>query len=578
MVGSRTAAQPLATRRVPVNPRRVAPLVVAAALAALYLIWQPASLDLAAAEYRAWLFDHAGFAVWDAQWYGGHHLPGYSVLFPPLAGWVGPRLLGALAVVVAAWLFERIASGRYGADGWLGATWFAVGAGATLFSGRITFALGLVPALGCVALLQRGRRAGPVASGRAHTALSGGARASSAPPARSAAALSPSMPVVCGAVALAVLTALASPVAALFLALAGAAYWLGTRRLAGLGVATAALAPVALLAVAFPEGGSEPFVFSAFWPVVAFPVALAVLLPREARVLRIAAVLYALLGLAVFVVATPIGGNVARLGQLCAGPLAALALWPRRRLAFACVAPLLLWWQLGPAIRDVHTANGDPSVEASYYAPLLAELDARGADGTEGRLEIPFTKVHWEARWVAPHVPLARGWERQLDRKVNALFYGDAPLTPQRYRDWLDRMAVRWVAVPDVALDYSAEDEARLIARGLPYLREVWHSAHWRLYAVADPTPLVDRPARVLGGTTDSLTLAAPRPGTIRLRVRWSPYWAVTGGGACVAPDGDWTRLGVRTAGTVHLTMDFSPLRIASHAARCGDRTVVNNG
>ena len=52
--------------------------------------------------------------MWDAQWYGGHHMPGYSVLFPPLARWLGPRVVGALAVVAAAALFERIAHARYG--------------------------------------------------------------------------------------------------------------------------------------------------------------------------------------------------------------------------------------------------------------------------------------------------------------------------------------------------------------------------------------------------------------------------------------------------------------------------------
>jgi hypothetical protein len=295
-------------------------------------------------------------------------------------------------------------------------------------------------------------------------------------------------------------------------------------------------------------------------------------------VLRVGAALYVLLAIVVFAVATPVGGNAARLGQLCAGPLAALALWPRRRVALACLAPLLLWWQLGPAIRDVHTANGDPSVRAAYYAPLLAALDRLGASGAGGRLEIPFTKVHWEARWVAPAIPLARGWERQLDRKVNPLFYADAPLTPARYRAWLERMAVRWVAVPDVALDYSAKDEAALIARGLPYLRPAWRGAHWRLYAVRDPAPLADPPARVLASTTGAVTVAVPRTGAVRLRIRWSPYWAVVRGDACVAPDGDWTRLDVRRAGTVRLAIRFSPLRIGSHAARCGVRTVVNSG
>lgn len=535
MVASRTA----------LDLRRLAAPAVAAVLAAVYLIWQPPSLDLAAAEYRAWLFGHAGFSVWDAQWYGGHHLPGYSVLFPPLAYWLGPRVVGALAVVAAAVLFERIAHAHYGERAWLGATWFAAGAATTLFSGRLTFALGLVPALGALLALQRGRRA--------------------------------------AAVALALLTPLASPVAALFLALAGTAYALGERRVRGLAIAGAALVPVAALAVAFPEGGIEPFAFSSFWPVLAFAAVALVLVPREERTLRIGVALYALGCTAAFVLDTPIGGNVVRLGALCAGPLAALVLWPQRRTALLLLAPFLLWWQWTAAVNDVRTASGDPSVHAAYYAPLLAELDHAGAQGgATGRVEIPFTRLHWEARNVAPTIPLARGWERQLDLEVNPLFYGDQtgapPLTASRYRAWLERMAVHWVAVPDVRLDYSAQDEARLIARGLPYLRLVWRGAHWRLYEVRDPASLASPPARVLRSDTDSLTLAVSRPTTVKLRVRWTPYWAVTHGDACVEPDGDWTRLRVHQAGTIRLTTRFSLGRIGSRAARCEDHTVVNSG
>ena len=549
MTASRIASHPRTARRA-VDPRRVAPTALAATLAVVYLIWQPPSLDLAAAEYRAWLFDHAGFALWDAQWYGGHHLPGYSVLFPPLAAWLGPRVAGALAVVAAAWLFERIAWARYGEDAWLGATWFAAGAATTLFSGRLTFALGVAFALAALLALQRERR----------------------------------IP----ALALALLTPLASPVAALFLAVAGTACALGTRRAIGLGIAAAALLPVLALAVAFPESGTEPFALSAFWPVLAFAAVALALVPREQRTLRVGVALYALGCTAAFLIDTPVGGNVMRLGALCAGPLAALALWgagarPRRRLALALLAPFLLWWQWNAAVDDVRTASGDASVHAAYYAPLLTELERMGAlGGAAGRLEIPFTRLHWETRWVAPSIPLARGWERQLDLDVNPLFYGEQtgapPLTARGYRAWLDDMAVHWVAVPDVRLDYSAGDEAALIARGLPYLRQVWRGAHWRLYAVERAAPLADPPARVLAAGTDSLTLAAARPAAVRLRVRWSPYWAVVGGDACVAPDGDWTRLRVRRAGTVELAMRFSPLRIAAHTARCGDQTVVNNG
>jgi hypothetical protein len=543
MVASRTA----------LDPRRLAPPAVAAALAVVYLIWQPPSLDLAAAEYRAWLFGHAGFSVWDAQWYGGHHLPGYSVLFPPLAYWLGPRVVGALAVVAAAWLFERIAHGRYGERAWLGAMWFAAGAATTLFSGRLTFALGLVPALGALLALQH---SGARERGGASLGL---------------------------AIVLALLTPLASPVAALFLALAGTAYALGERRPSGIAVAAAALVPVAALAVAFPEGGVEPFALSSFWPVLAFAAAALVLMPREERTLRIGVALYALGCTAAFLLDTPIGGNVVRLGALAAGPVAALVLWPKRRTALLLLAPFLLWWQWNAAVHDVHTASGDPSVHAAYYAPLLAALDRAGArGGATGRIEIPFTRLHWEARHVAPDVPIARGWERQLDLEVNPLFYGDqtgAPaLTAARYRAWLDQMAVRWVAVPDVRLDYSAKDEARLIAGGLPYLRLVWRGAHWRLYGVANAVPLADPPARVLHADTDSLTLAVPRPAAVRLRVRWTPYWAVAQGDACVEPDGDWTRLRVRRAGTVRLTTRFALGRIGSRSARCGDSTVVNSG
>jgi hypothetical protein len=527
------------------DPRRLAPPLLAAALAALYLIWQPPSLDLAAAEYRSWLFGEEGFAVWNGNWYGGHHLPGYSVLLPPLGHWLGPRVVGALAVVAAAWLFERLAHARYGAGAWLGATWFAAGAATTLFSGRLTFALGLPLALGALLALQR---AGSRERGRAALAA---------------------------ALGLALLTPLVSPVAALFLALAGTAYALGERRVRGIAVAAAAMAPVLALSVAFPEGGIEPFVFSAFFPVLAFAAVALALLPREERTLRIGVVLYALGCAAAFLIDTPLGGNVVRLGALSAGPVAALVLWPSRKLALALLAPFALWWQWNAAVDDVRTASDDPSVHAAYYAPLLAELERRGADGgASGRVEIPFTRLHWEARHVAPEIPLARGWERQLDLKVNPLFYGEQtgapPLTAARYEEWLRERAVRWVAVPQrLRLDYSAQDEAALIAGGLPFLRPLWRDADWRLYEVRDAAPLVEPPARVTAWDVDGLTLAVPRPGVVRLRVRWTPYWAVVAGDACVEPDGDWTRLRVRAPGEVRLATDFAPGRIGARSARC---------
>src|SRR5206468_5165444 len=140
------------------------------------------------------------------------------------------------------------------------------------------------------------------------------------------------------------------------------------------------------------------------------------LLPREQRALRAGAALAAAACLVAFAVPTPLGGNAARLGALFAGPLlACVPLGGRRRTIALAAVPLLAYWQLMPPVRDAVVAAGDPSTRASYYAPLAAELARRPL----GRVEVPFTRSHWEARYLAGRVPLARGWERQLDRDRN---------------------------------------------------------------------------------------------------------------------------------------------------------------
>ena len=69
-------------------------------LAAVYLIWSPPSADLAAQTFRTELFEAHGFEVWSNAWYGGIHLPGYSLLFPPLASVLGIRLVGASSLML----------------------------------------------------------------------------------------------------------------------------------------------------------------------------------------------------------------------------------------------------------------------------------------------------------------------------------------------------------------------------------------------------------------------------------------------------------------------------------------------
>jgi hypothetical protein len=261
------------------------------------------------------------------------------------------------------------------------------------------------------------------------------------------------------------------------------------------------------------------------------------------------------------------GGNAVRLGAIFAGPIAALALWPDRRRALLLIAPALVYWQCMTPIDDWARASTDPSVQASYSAGLVRFLESR--PGPPFRVEIPFTDNHWETVHVAEHVPLARGWERQLDRKVNPLFYDGRPLTPARYRRWLDANAVRFVALTrDAPIDYSAAAEAALVRRRPGYLTEVWDDAHWRVFAVSRPAPIA-RGARLTGLSTDRLTLVADHPGRVTLRVRWTPYWRLLRGHGCVHRDGDWTALTLRRPGPVELQAGFALSRIDATSPRC---------
>jgi hypothetical protein len=555
-------------------------LAVSVPLALAYLIWRPPSGDLAAATYRASLFARVGFTLWDGGWYGGHYLPGYSLLSPALGALLGEQLLLALSAVAAAALFGLLVERAFDAAGArVASAVFALGICVELLSGRVAYDLGL--AIGLLALVALRRGHGGVAAG------------------------------------LAALTSMASPVAGAFLALAGLAVALAARprrarahthtrarggasrtevqahatatargapaarssgARGGIAMMAAALAPVGLLTVVFPEGGYEPFAPSVFWPGVAGVAAIALLLPRlrgELRprveaTLRWGAWLYAVALVGSYVLHTPVGSNAARLGELVATPLVAGALWKRHRLALALLAPVLLYWQLETPLNDYAALAGDPSVNASYYAPLVAELD-RLADGAPLRVEVPQTGAHWESVYVPQHSPilLARGWERQLDTRYASLFYRSR-LSPAAYRAWLSENAVSYVALPDVRLDYSAAAEGALIERGLPYLREVWRAAHWRLFAVRGARALAQSPAVLTRMGADSFTLRTPRRGDFEVRVRFTPYWALLDGAGCVSEaPGGWTLVRTGGAGAIRVGIDFSPARIFDDGPRC---------
>jgi hypothetical protein len=98
----------------------------------------------------------------------------------------------------------------------------------------------------------------------------------------------------------------------------------------------------------------------------------------------------------------------------------------------------------------------------------------------------------------------------------------------------------------------------------------VWSSEHWRVYAVARPAALADGAAAVTRLGSDSVDLVAARTGDVHLRVRFTSYWAVVRGNACVASDsGGWTRLDVRAPGTLRIATRFALGRIVSRGPRC---------
>ncbi|MFK3981980.1 hypothetical protein ACI2K4_16585 [Micromonospora sp. NPDC050397] len=542
------------------GPARPAGPVQLAGLAGLllavgFLLAPTMGTDLAAQVARAGFVDRYGATPIDLGWYGGINQFGYSLFTAALGATLGVRVLGAVAAVGSAlafaWLLVRAGARRP----LLGALLGAVVLVGNLVSGRITFAVGLL--LGLLALCAV-LAAGGEGRRRARVGW------------------------LVAAGVLAALATWASPVAGLFVGLAGGAAllanlrrpvrpgpppagvrrsgrwrpvrWRTGRHLVGtlvLCLAPAvALAPMALL---FGNGGVQPYSFPSMRTNVVLALVVLVVVPRRWPVIRIGAGLTALLLVGAYYLESPIGSNALRLSMLFALPvLAAFA-----DLRWRWLVPLLVaavWWQNPVMVGDLTNAGAREN-QAGFYRPLLDELDRRDP---VGRVEVVPLRDHWEAAYVAPAAPLARGWERQVDVDRNPLFYRDR-LDPPEYVDWLRRNAVSFVAsAPDSPLDRYARQEATLVDAGLPGLREVWRNANWRLYAVSESSPLVSAPGRLVDSDQHAVSFVADAPGEVLVRVHWSRFLTVTGPGACLGqtPDG-WTTVRVTAPGEHRLGSDL---------------------
>ncbi len=495
--------------------------------------------DYPAHLLRAELWERAGVSVWNFHWYGGHPTPSYSVIVPTLVALTGAFVLGAISSIAATYWFGRLVR-SYSSSGWAigGVHLFALCSTVNLVVGRTPFAVGLAAAAGAAWAWRCGR---PVA-----------------------------------ATGWAVLAPLASPVAATFVCI-GAAAWLvdaalpqrarprRSRRSVAIAAAVLSGSALPLVALSFAAGAPGRYPFRG--DQVAFSIGMMIVLSIVARdrAVRIAVAMAACVSVMLFAVPNPLGGNFLRFTQFVVIPLAMVAFDATRRrttIAFAAVIAIGTAWSLQFGAVSTLAWAGDESVDQSYHAPMIDEVRRRNGDGNPvGRLEIPFTENHWEAYYVAAELPFARGWERQVDLERNPELY-EPGLTAARYRDWLDRNAVRWIAVPDVELDEGGGPEAELLASGAlhGHVRQVWSNANWTLYEVVAARPIVDPPARLLVQRADEIVVATDGPASVTVRYTFVADLSVSPSGCVAAGDDGWTVLTVHRAGVYVLRVDPSSL------------------
>ena len=504
------------------HPAVICVLVTAVGVVVWITVFPRVGTDLSAQVARAgWAARYPG-AAYLFSWYGGIYPAGYSVLAPYLFAAVGIYPGTAAAVLICAALLGLLLARYRLPRPRAAALWAAVALCTELSAGRATFTLGLAAALGCVT-------------------VAGGSRP------RGWARLA-------AVATLAVLTGLLSPVAGLFLWVPAAAFLATGHRRTGLVTGVAAAVPIGAMALLPGGGGVQPFGVLGALPALTAAALVALAVGRRWPMIRAGAIVYGLGVGIICVLRTPVGSNVARLGELLAGPLlAGLAetgrRWQRWLLAAGLAAAAA--WQVAQPISDLSHGNG-PAYRPQTAA-LVRELGTLHA--STARVEAVPQYGHWESEQLASVVPLARGWERQADTVRNPLFYAGV-LTAAAYHAWLRYNAVRYVAISAAAPDGAVLAESALIRAGQPWLVPVWHNAFWTLYRVVGAMPLASPPAAVTGTTPAQITLRMSRPGTTVVRIHWSPLLRSTGN-ATVARHGGWTSLTCRHPGIYTLSAPY---------------------
>ncbi|MFG2131623.1 hypothetical protein ACGFNV_27915 [Streptomyces sp. NPDC048751] len=516
-------------QRHPLWERHRTSLLATLPLLPLYAIWwlflATGGGDLAAQLAWAGFASRHGGSAYNLFWYGGMHTANYSLISPYLMAALGVRTVTVISGLVASWLAAVLVQ-RAGVRKPLGPALLASFAiWCNVASGRTTFALGVALGLAAAVLLTGERRL--VLAG-AYSALS----------------------------------TTASPVAGLFVAVVGAGFLLVRDYGRALVLLLPPAAVVGMTTLLFPFNGQQPMPPGRIWPPVLFGLALAAFAPREWRVARWSGVVYAAGTVLVYLVPSPIGTNVERFAELFAPAvlLAALRSAPRlRRLGRHLLIAALVFsvgWVCKKTADDLWVYTVVPAYAADPQ-PVVQALQRLGADRT--RVEAVPARDHREAVALAPHVNLARGWNRQLDMERAPLFY-DGTFSPTTYRAWLDHWAVGFVVLPLGRADGYAANEARLVRKDPPdWLEPVWQDANWRVYRVRDAVPLVSAPGTVVRTADADLRLRVSRPGSVTIRVAYSPWLRADDG--CLSKAGDFTRLTVTEPGEYRISSEYGPSR-----------------
>jgi hypothetical protein len=523
---SREFVPALAARRLWGSEYRPA-LIATGASAVLawgFLLLPPMDTDLAAQLARADFAAKYPSSIIDFRWFGGTVVYGYTLWASVLMALLGTKVTGAIAAVVGTWFATRLMDRLRPAHPVVGGLLVAVTQIANVVAGRITFAVGLACALVAVTVFTTTRLPRPAAV-----------------------SLAVLFSLLCGG---------ASPVAALVLAVAGGVAVLMRRPDAAAVLVLPAACSAAVTSVVFGDGGRQPFSFlDCLKSVLALGIVLAVVPPR-CRPIRLGALVGVLVVLAAFALPTPVGSNATRLSLLFALPIVAsfieLGGTPLKVGLVGLVCALQLPLDVGTL-----ASTGRPSGYSDYYTPVVNAVRARGP--LTGRVEVPDMAGHWDSVYLARGVPLARGWLRQTDVRLNDSVFYRRPPTPQTYWAFLRDNAVQYVAVPDAPLTHYGHDEFDLISGRLPYLDAVWTNQHWTLYQVRGFAPLVDPPSAVVAQHPSAIVIRAPRAATIRVRLRWYRWLGLESAdkGACIRSDGLYVTLTTGAGGNYTFTSRF---------------------